>query len=118
MTERPLGLEIGTQTPLPKTSLNFDLLRPMNGTANDNSAVAFAEQMKRNETILRDQIDALRKFEATKLGKKSLDAADEQCDSIEDGQSKPISVIFNIWWAIPLSMAFVVVTPCYSPSFH
>lgn len=79
MTEKSLGSEIATQTVLPATSLNFPLLRSMNHEASEENSA----QMKRNEVILQNQMDALRQFDAELVGTERIEITDEQCDSIE-----------------------------------
>lgn len=97
MTEKSLGLEIGTQTTLPTASLNFSMLRPMNGTVHDKSDDSFDAQIIQNEMTLRNQMNALRQFDA------ELHNADEQYDSIESPQVEPNSVIFcdrTVLWVL------------------
>lgn len=94
MTENPVGLEIGTQTALPTTSLNFSLLRPSNGTAKSLDE-SFATQMRRNEIALHKQMRSLQRLDAELNGTKapmSVDV-DEQYDSIESAGLNGYSVI-------------------------
>lgn len=96
MTEKQHGTEIGTQTVLPATSLNFSLLCQMNGAAAENSDLIFDAQMKRNEMILQKQIEALRHFDVEMNGIEPPNTADEQFDSIELGRLEP--VIYDIFF--------------------
>lgn len=95
MTEKLHGTEIGTQTVLPATSLNFSLLHPMNGATAENSEIIFDAQMKRNEMILQNQMDALRHFDAKLNGVEPPNMADEQFDSIECERLEKNTVVFN-----------------------
>lgn len=94
MTEKLHGTAIGTQTVLPATGLNFSLLCQMNGAAAENPDIIFDAQMKRNEMILQNQMDALRQFEVELNGIEPLNTAEEQFDSIESGRLERSSVIY------------------------
>lgn len=96
MTEKSLGLEIGTQTALPTTSLNFSLLRPLHGAVAEHSEHTFDVQIKQNEIILRNQLDALRQFDAELNGSVLFHNADEQSESIESTRLERNAVIVNI----------------------
>lgn len=98
MTEKSLGSEIGTQTPLPTTSLNFSLLRPMHSAVDEDAEHTFDVQLKRNEIILRNQADALRQFDAELNGTEANRSADEQSDSLESTRMERNSVNFTLFY--------------------
>lgn len=98
MTDKTSGMDIGTQTALPKTNLAFSLLlRSTNGMSRDNSVDSFDEQMERNDIILQNQMEEIRQIDAKLYGVESPQYANEAGNSIASNevpaQMQPKSVI-------------------------
>lgn len=75
MTEYIRSSTVGTQTPLPKTNLSFPLIGK--GPANDANRISFDEQMRRNDLLLQQQMNAL--LVVDKNLKKTIDSP-RDCD--------------------------------------